>query len=116
MMYLESLFWLSLTAVRAAEAFRDDACPDYKTYSVFKHRPFSEGPLRLPYQRPSILCRSFSSDSVERVIKDVTERMVDKDLARLFEKYMISLWIDYHSLIPSQRIPQHIRHYNSMAH
>ncbi|KAG9242294.1 hypothetical protein BJ878DRAFT_426246 [Calycina marina] len=61
------------------------ACPDYKRYSTYQHRPFSEGPMGLPYQRPSELCRTFSSPLVEKVIKEVTDRMVDKDLARLFE-------------------------------
>ncbi|OWP03159.1 hypothetical protein B2J93_7185 [Marssonina coronariae] len=61
------------------------ACPDYKKYSAFPHRPFSEGPLGLPFQRPSIYCRTFTSPLVEKVIEDVTARMVDKDLARLFE-------------------------------
>jgi meiotically up-regulated gene 157 (Mug157) protein len=41
--------------------------------------------MGLPYQRPSIHCRTFNSPLVEKVIKDITERMVDKDMARLFE-------------------------------
>lgn len=48
-------------------------------------RPLSEGPLLLPYQRPSPHCRTFSSPLVERVIEDVTSRLEDKDLARIFE-------------------------------
>lgn len=47
--------------------------------------PLSEGPLALPYQRPSPYCRTFSSPLVEKVIEDVTSRMRDKDLARIFE-------------------------------
>lgn len=61
------------------------ACPDYSHYSIFPHRPWSEGPLRLPYQRPSSHCRTFHSPLVEKVIEDITSRMKDKDLARLFE-------------------------------
>ncbi|KAL3426030.1 Meiotically up-regulated gene 157 protein 2 [Phlyctema vagabunda] len=61
------------------------ACPDYKKYSAFLHRPLSDGPMELPFQRPSIHCRTFSSPLVEKVIEDITSRMVDKDLARLFE-------------------------------
>lgn len=61
------------------------ACPEYKTYSTFKHYPYSNGRLGLPFQRPEIHCRTFSSPLVEKVIKEVTERMLDKDLARLFE-------------------------------
>jgi meiotically up-regulated gene 157 (Mug157) protein len=41
--------------------------------------------MALPFQRPNILCRTFTSPLVEKVIEDITERMVDKDLARLFE-------------------------------
>ncbi|KAH0547724.1 hypothetical protein FGG08_000214 [Glutinoglossum americanum] len=36
-------------------------------------------------QRPSPKCRTFSSPYVEEVIKNVTSRMKDKDLSRLFE-------------------------------
>ncbi|KAI9724074.1 MAG: hypothetical protein M1812_000793 [Candelaria pacifica] len=62
-----------------------EACPDYKHYSAIAHRPFSDGPLALPFQRPSVHCRTFSSPSVEKVIDEVTSRMTDKDLARIFE-------------------------------
>ena len=61
------------------------ACPDYRHYSFTPHRPLSKGPLALPYQRPSPHCRTFSSASVEDVIEEVTSRMTDKDLARIFE-------------------------------
>lgn len=61
------------------------ACPDYRKYSQFMHRPLSEGPMGLPYQRPSIHCRTFSSPLVEKVIEDITGKMLDKDMARLFE-------------------------------
>jgi uncharacterized protein len=47
--------------------------------------PLSKGPLRLPAQRPSQKCRTFNSPAVERVIEDITSRMTDPDLARLFE-------------------------------
>ncbi|OJD18646.1 hypothetical protein AJ78_01342 [Emergomyces pasteurianus Ep9510] len=60
------------------------ACPDYLKYSMVKHGPYSEGPLKLPFQRPVEACRTFSSPLVEQVIEDVTSRMVDKDLAQLF--------------------------------
>ncbi|KAF6825466.1 duf1237 domain protein [Colletotrichum plurivorum] len=61
------------------------ACPNYAQYSTYPHRPLSEGPLGLPYQRPDPRCRTFRSDAIEKVIKDVTSRMKDPDLARLFE-------------------------------
>ncbi|KAH8912563.1 hypothetical protein BR93DRAFT_963723 [Coniochaeta sp. PMI_546] len=65
--------------------FDKDACPDYALHATYPHRPLSNGPLRLPYQRPHPKCRTFTSDSIEKVIKDVTSRMKDLDLARLFE-------------------------------
>ena len=61
------------------------ACPDYAKYVQFKHEPLSTGPMKLPFQRPSQICRTFSSPLVEKVIQEVTEAMVDKDLARVFE-------------------------------
>ncbi len=48
-------------------------------------RPYSEGPMGLPFQRPSPHCRTFSSSLVEKIINDITSRMEDKDLARIFE-------------------------------
>ncbi|KAK3390969.1 hypothetical protein B0H63DRAFT_466958 [Podospora didyma] len=65
--------------------FDKAACPDYALYSTYPHRPLSEGPLTLPYQRPDPRCRTFKSDTIEKVIVDVTSRMKDLDLARLFE-------------------------------
>jgi meiotically up-regulated gene 157 (Mug157) protein len=47
--------------------------------------PLSKGPLQLPYQRPVEACRTFTSPLVEKVIKDLNDRIVDKDIARLFE-------------------------------
>lgn len=41
--------------------------------------------MALPYQRPSRQCRTFESPLVEKIIDDMTKRIVDKDLARLFE-------------------------------
>lgn len=61
------------------------ACPDYVQYSSYPHPPFSKGPMSLPFQRPSIHCRTFTSPHVENIIQDITSRMLDKDLARLFE-------------------------------
>ncbi|KAI9649861.1 hypothetical protein NHQ30_002443 [Ciborinia camelliae] len=62
------------------------ACPDYKKYSTFSHHePLSDGPMGLPFQRPVKQCRTFSSPLVEKVIDDMSLKMVNKDLARLFE-------------------------------
>ncbi|KAK3175644.1 hypothetical protein K4F52_010098 [Lecanicillium sp. MT-2017a] len=62
-----------------------DECPDYNSYAQEPHGPFSDGPLKLPYMRPSKDCRTFSSPAVEKVIEDMKSRLKDPDLARLFE-------------------------------
>ncbi|KAI2638222.1 glycoside hydrolase family 125 protein [Xylaria nigripes] len=62
-----------------------EACPDYVKYSSYPHRPPSQGPLELPYQRPHPNCRTFHSDAIESVIQNMVSRMRDPDLARLFE-------------------------------
>ncbi|CAK7218374.1 hypothetical protein SCUCBS95973_003462 [Sporothrix curviconia] len=67
------------------KVFDTSACPDYTLYSSYAHRPFSQGPLSLPFQRPHERCRTFHSDAIEAVISDVTSRMKDLDLARVFE-------------------------------
>lgn len=54
------------------------------TQLTLSSRPYSGGPLNLPFQRPVEECRTFSSPEVERVIDDITSRLVDKDLAQLF--------------------------------
>lgn len=61
------------------------ACPAYDQYAKFPHHPFSKGPLALPFQRPAAQCRTFESGWVEQVIIDMGERMLDKDMARIFE-------------------------------
>ncbi|KGY15578.1 hypothetical protein PABG_11571 [Paracoccidioides brasiliensis Pb03] len=67
-----------------------DACPDYAEYSAVKQLTGylmfmnSDGPLKLPFQRPVEACRTFVSPAVEQVIEEVTSRMVDKDLAQIF--------------------------------
>ncbi|CAG8108950.1 unnamed protein product [Penicillium olsonii] len=60
------------------------ACPEYTSYASTPHAPYSGGPLNLPFQRPAEVCRTFSSPAVEKVIEDITSRLVDKDLAQLF--------------------------------
>ncbi|KAI1435404.1 glycoside hydrolase family 125 protein [Xylaria sp. CBS 124048] len=62
-----------------------EACPDYTKYSAYSHNPLSDGPLQLPYQRPHPKCRTFHSDAIEDVLRNVVARMKDPDLARLFE-------------------------------
>ncbi|KAF2143636.1 glycoside hydrolase family 125 protein [Aplosporella prunicola CBS 121167] len=61
------------------------ACPDYKTYAMHPHPPYSDGPMELPFQRPAPICRTFESPLVDKVIEAMKEKMMDKDLARIFE-------------------------------
>ncbi|TFA98416.1 hypothetical protein CCMA1212_009844 [Trichoderma ghanense] len=61
------------------------SCPDYSSYSAQPHGPYSSGPLKLPYMRPSEECRTFKSPAVEKVISDLKSQLKDPDLARLFE-------------------------------
>ena len=62
-----------------------DTCPLYTDVANAVNRPLSSGPLELPYQRPSTDCRTFTSSAVETLIANMTSRMIDPDLARLFE-------------------------------
>ncbi|KAK8142252.1 hypothetical protein G3M48_009087 [Beauveria asiatica] len=72
-------------ASKPKQALLNKACPNYANYATYPHRPLSTGKLKLPFQRPSPECRTFRSDAIETVIHDVTSRMKDADLARLFE-------------------------------
>ncbi|KAI0921582.1 hypothetical protein AcW1_004489 [Taiwanofungus camphoratus] len=60
-------------------------CPDYTAYSQSPQGNRSTGPLALPYMRPIPACRTFNSSAVETVINDMTSRLKDPDIARLFE-------------------------------
>jgi hypothetical protein len=60
-------------------------CTLYTVLADGSGLPLSEGPLILPFQRPSADCRTFTSSAMEKLIGNITGRMVDKDLARLFE-------------------------------
>lgn len=64
---------------------REHACPNYLHYSSVSHPPLSKGDLGLPFQRPAPGCRTFHSPLVEKVISDISTKIVDPDLARLFE-------------------------------
>ncbi|KAI8346384.1 meiotically up-regulated gene 157 protein [Choanephora cucurbitarum] len=61
------------------------SCPDYSVYSKISHNPASGGRLGLPLQRPVDACRKFTSTVIESVISNITSKMVNLDLARLFE-------------------------------
>ncbi|KAK4574879.1 hypothetical protein LTR86_001721 [Recurvomyces mirabilis] len=71
-------------ALKARERYKA-ACPAYEQYARFPHHPYSNGPMQLPYQRPSVHCRTFQSDLVEKIISDLNATMIDRDLARIFE-------------------------------
>ncbi|KAI0728710.1 Six-hairpin glycosidase-like protein [Fomitopsis betulina] len=60
-------------------------CPDYTTYAQTPQGHPSSGPLGLPYMRPDPACRTFNSTAVEDVITNMTSRLKDPDIARLFE-------------------------------
>lgn len=59
-------------------------CPDYTNYAHHIHKPLSNGPLQLPFQRPHPQCRLFSSPAVEQVIEDLLPSFKDPDLAHIF--------------------------------
>ncbi|KKA28305.1 hypothetical protein TD95_003008 [Thielaviopsis punctulata] len=84
-----AIVWASLAAGQKqapmGSAFDQSACPNYATYATYSHRPLSTGPMALPFQRPDPRCRTFQAESIEKVITDVTSRMKNPDLARLFE-------------------------------
>ena len=56
-----SIYALSALATGAVAA----ECPDYNQYAQQPHAPYSGGPLKLPYMRPSEECRTFKSPAVE---------------------------------------------------
>ncbi|KAJ6471437.1 Six-hairpin glycosidase-like protein [Mycena sanguinolenta] len=60
-------------------------CPDFATYSTFPQGTPSTGPIGLPFMGPAPECRTFNSIAVEKVVANMTSRMMDADLARLFE-------------------------------
>ncbi|KIW18458.1 hypothetical protein PV08_02746 [Exophiala spinifera] len=57
----------------------------YAEYAGQSHPPYSNGPLKLPYQRPVKERRTYHSAGVENLIDEITFQMRDKDLARMFE-------------------------------
>lgn len=60
-------------------------CPEYADYSTKEHAPFSPGKHKYPYMRPAPKCRTFSSEAVEILIRDLKSKIRDPDLARLVE-------------------------------
>ncbi|KAI8069794.1 uncharacterized protein B0P05DRAFT_513999 [Gilbertella persicaria] len=60
------------------------SCPDYSEYARVFHGPESGGVLGLPFQRPVEVCRKFTSTVIESVISNITSKITNLDLARLF--------------------------------
>lgn len=60
-------------------------CASYVDYAQKPHAPVSSGEFAYPYMRPPPKCRTFVSSAVEAVISDLTQKLKDPDLARLFE-------------------------------
>ena len=97
-------------------------CPIYTVLANGAGAPLSDGPLRLPMQRPDSDCRTFSSAAVEKLITNITARMVDKDLARLFENaypntlgtsitLVLLIYRHYHLLVqPRRKLSSRVRH------
>lgn len=65
--------------------YRTGKCPDYVEYSQIRHPPLSHGQYQYPFMRPAPKCRTFVSESVEYVIRDLKSKVLDDDLARLIE-------------------------------
>lgn len=62
------------------------SCPAYGDHSRQRHEGNrSTGLHELPYQRPPIHCRKFTSPEVEESIIDLKRGIQDPDLFRLFE-------------------------------
>ncbi|KIK65463.1 glycoside hydrolase family 125 protein [Collybiopsis luxurians FD-317 M1] len=81
--------WLKFNTTAAAVLLGSSSvvqsqCPDYTTYSASPQGNPSNGTLGLPFMRPTPACRTFNSTAVEKVIEDMTARLKDPDVARLF--------------------------------
>lgn len=81
--------YVGLTAVLAMAGAQSGAgaaqCPSYEKYSKVAHKPFTDGRLRLPFQRPPPECRTFVSPAVEAKLEEVKALIADEDVARLWE-------------------------------
>lgn len=84
-MATRNLLLLASTLLTTANAAENLTCPDYSVYSTEQHGPFSEGRFNLSSQRPVTRCRTFNSSIVESTIANVSSRISDPDLKRLFE-------------------------------
>ncbi|GMM53096.1 hypothetical protein DASB73_040590 [Starmerella bacillaris] len=82
-MFLSVIFPLFLGAHCLSDLAEE--CPNYEKYSKVAHKPFSDGKLRLPFQRPPKECRTFISDAVENKLEEVKSQIYNEDVARLWE-------------------------------
>ncbi|KAF8180772.1 Six-hairpin glycosidase-like protein [Mycena galopus ATCC 62051] len=82
---LASLLLPVVSATLAPTLHHRTTCPDFSAYSTSPQGTPSTGPIGLPYMRPDVGCRTFNSTAVEKVIANLTSRMKDPDLARMFE-------------------------------
>ena len=64
----------------------EDECPHYEGWAKQSDgKELSEGRYQLPFQRPSVHCRTFHSQEVEEAIERLRPKIADPDLFRLFE-------------------------------
>lgn len=77
--YLKALVGLALVNLSLAQ------CPDYDTYSMQFHAPFSTGKFNLSSMRPAPACRTFNSSIVDATIANMSSVIKDPDLYRLFQ-------------------------------
>lgn len=62
-----------------------ETCIGYEQLQQRKQKPLSEGRRQFPYSRPSLQCRTFTSEPLEELLKRMKEVIKDPDLYRLFE-------------------------------
>lgn len=79
------LLLLASTLLTTTYAAENLTCPDYFVYAGEQHGPFSEGRFNLSSQRPVTRCRTFNSSIVESKIEEVSSKIADPDLKRLFQ-------------------------------
>lgn len=84
--FLWSLFCLSTWTAPVPVPDKVSSCPAYGNHAKQHHEGNrSTGVHDLPYQRPPIDCRKFSSPEVEKSILRLKRRIRDPDVFRLFE-------------------------------
>lgn len=83
------LLWGPLLGVHSAPVpLPAHQCPLYAHYATQRHEgevDSSTGRYQLPFQRPSLGCRTYYSHEVEDAIERLKPTIKDPDLFRLFE-------------------------------